>query len=228
LETADTRDSKRGSIKVSSEDAYLHDQAQQMRAGAYELLAAMLSKEPSEDILQVLREIDAQGDDVSSDAGTPPELGSGQLGMGWQLLRQASLKANTEQVREEYFDLFVGVGRGELVPFGSWYLTGFLMEKPVSVLRADLAQLGIERQEGVTESEDHIASLCDAMAILIRNAEEISFTRQKTFYNDHLQPWVGRFFSDLQAARTARFYRSVGFFGEAFFSFEEQLLSMQS
>nr|MBX2836443.1 molecular chaperone TorD family protein [Gammaproteobacteria bacterium] len=90
------------------------------------------------------------------------------------------------------------------------------------------AQLGIERQEGVTESEDHIASLCDAMAILIRNPDEISFTRQKAFYNDHLQPWVGRFCNDLQAARCARFYRSVGFFGEAFFSFEEQLFSMQT
>jgi len=226
LETADTKIRKRGTIQISSEDEFLQDQAQQMRAGVYELLSAMLAKEPTDEIIRVLREIDVQQPANATDEAV--NLGDGQLAMGWQLLQQASEKADTAQLREEYFDLFVGVGRGELVPFGSWYLTGFMMEKPVSVLRSDLAQLGIERQQGVSESEDHIASLCDAMAIIIRSGQEVSFDRQKMFYNDHLQPWVGRFYSDLQAARSAHFYRSVGFFGEAFASFEEQLFSMQS
>jgi TorA maturation chaperone TorD len=102
------------------------------------------------------------------------------------------------------------------------------MEKPVALLRAELIRLGIERQEGVVESEDHIAALCDAMALIIRNSEEISLDTQRQFFNDHLAPWVGRFFNDMQNAKAAHFYRSVGFFGESFFEFEQQLLDMQS
>jgi TorA maturation chaperone TorD len=148
--------------------------------------------------------------------------------MGWELMKQASLKFDLEAVHDEYFSLFLGVGRGELVPFGSWYITGFLMEKPVAVLRSELIRLGIERQEGVVESEDHIAALCDAMALIIRSSEEISLETQQQFFNDHLAPWVGRFFNDMQNAKAAHFYRSVGFFGESFIEFEQQLLDMQS
>ena len=102
------------------------------------------------------------------------------------------------------------------------------MEKPVAALRSDLARLGIERQSGIVESEDHISALCDAMALIIRNGNEISLDTQRAFFNDHIAPWVHQFFSDMQNAKTAHFYRSVGFFGESFFDFEQQLLQMQS
>ena len=118
------------------------------------------------------------------------------------------------------------MGRGEVVPFGSWYLTGFLMEKPLALLRADLERFGIERQEGVPESEDHIAALCDAMALIIRSGEEIPFAAQQAFFAAHLEPWAGRFFEDLQAAPSANFYRAVGFFGASFIDVERQLLGM--
>ena len=203
-------------IPVRSEQEFLDDQAQVARASVYELLGRLLAREPAEETLQGLRNI---GDVDASE---------GQVAMGWQLMKQAAQKTDLQAVHEEYFSLLIGVGRGELVPFGSWYITGFLMEKPVAVLRADLARLGIERQQGVVESEDHIASLCDAMALIIRNSNEISLTTQQDFFNDHLAPWVQRFFSDMQNARAAHFYRSVGFFGESFFDFEQQLLQMQS
>ena len=203
-------------IPVRSEQEFLEDQAQVARASVYELLGRLLAREPAEETLQGLRNI---GDVDASE---------GQVAMGWQLMKQAARKTDLQAVHEEYFSLLIGVGRGELVPFGSWYITGFLMEKPVAVLRADLARLGIERQQGVVESEDHIASLCDAMALIIRNSNEISLTTQQDFFKDHLAPWVQRFFSDMQNARAAHFYRSVGFFGESFFDFEQQLLQMQS
>ena len=91
-----------------------------------------------------------------------------------------------------------------------------------------MAALGIERQEGIVESEDHIAALCESMAIIIRSSDEIPLATQQQFFNDHLEPWVGRFFNDMQNAKAAHFYRSVGFFGESFFDFERQLLDMQS
>lgn len=208
--------SDRPALSVKSEHEFLQDQAQAMRAAVYELLGSLLAKQPDEDTLQRLRNI---GDVDASE---------GQIAMGWELMKQASVKFDQEAVHDEYFSLFLGVGRGELVPFGSWYITGFLMEKPVAVLRSELIRLGIERQEGVVESEDHIAALCDAMALIIRNSEEISLDTQQQFFNDHLAPWVGRFFNDMQNAKAAHFYRSVGFFGESFFEFEQQLLDMQS
>ena len=216
LQTTATRAGKPVTIKVSSEQEFVNDQAQAMRAGVYELLSALFASEPDQSLLDTLASIDEV------------DTSDGQLAMGWELLRQASGKTSTAELSEEYFNLFLGVGRGELVPFGSWYITGFLMEKPVSVLRADLAQLGIERQQGVTDSEDHIAGLCDAMALIIRHSDEIGFERQKAFYTDHLQPWVKRFFGDLQNANAAKFYRSAGFFGEAFFAFEDQLFEMHT
>ena len=203
-------------IPVRSEQEFLEDESQAARASVYELLGRLLAREPAEETLQSLRDI---GDVDASE---------GQVAMGWQLMKQAARKTDLRAVHEEYFSLLIGVGRGELVPFGSWYITGFLMEKPVAVLRADLVRLGIERQQGVVESEDHIAALCDAMALIIRNSDEISLTIQQDFFNDHLAPWVQRFFSDMQNARAAHFYRSVGFFGESFFDFEQQLLQMQS
>jgi TorA maturation chaperone TorD len=208
--------SDRPVLSVKSEHEFLQDQAQVMRASVYELLGSLLARQPDEDTLQRLRNI---GEVDASE---------GQIAMGWELMKQASLKFDQEAVHDEYFSLFLGVGRGELVPFGSWYITGFLMEKPVAVLRSELIRLGIERQEGVVESEDHIAALCDAMALIIRNSEEISLETQQQFFNDHLAPWVGRFFNDMQNAKAAHFYRSVGFFGESFIEFEQQLLDMQS
>ena len=203
-------------LTVRSEDAFLHDQAQSTRAGVYELLGRLMVREPDEELLQVLRDI---GEVDASE---------GQVAMGWELMKQASRKTTQANVKIEYFDLFVGVGRGELVPYGSWYLTGFLMEKPLALLRLDLADLGIERQGGVRESEDHIAGLCDAMAIIIRSHDDIPLATQQAFFNGHLAPWAGRFFNDLQNAQAAHFYRSVGFFGESFFDFEQRLLSMRS
>lgn len=203
-------------LTVKSERAFLEDQAQATRAAVYELISSLLASQPNEPVLHRLRNI---GD---------VDTGDGQIAMGWELMKQASRKTDLAAVHDEYFDLFIGVGRGELVPFGSWYMTGFLMEKPVAVLRGELNRLGIERQPGVVESEDHIAALCDAMALIIRNSGEIPLDTQQAFFNDHLAPWVGRFFNDMQSARAAHFYRAVGFFGESFFDFEQQLLGMQS
>ncbi len=200
-------------FEIKSDEQFVHDELQHMRAGVYELLGRLFASEPDAELLAILQQID--GVDTSD----------GPLAMGWELLKQASTKADLDAVRQEYFDLFIGVGRGELVPFGSWYMTGFLMEKPLAALRADLRRLGIERQSGVRESEDHIAALSDAMSILIRSNEPLA--QQQQFFSDHIAPWANSFFNDLQEANAARFYRSVGFFGASFIDVEKQLLAMK-
>jgi len=204
----------RSVLQVRSEEAFLADEMQAARAGTWAFLAQVLRSAPDEallDTLRALRDIDT---------------GEGPIAMGWELLRRAAGQTDERAVADEYFALFIGLGRGELVPFGSWYLTGFLMEKPLALLRRDLARLGIEREAGVAESEDHAAALAETMAILIRAGEDVPLTEQRSFFKDHLSAWMPRFFQDMQSAERAGFYRSVGFFGEAVLTFEAALLDM--
>ncbi|MGB0756514.1 MAG: TorD/DmsD family molecular chaperone, partial [Candidatus Puniceispirillaceae bacterium] len=121
-----------------------------------------------------------------------------------------------------------GVGRGELLPYCSYYLTGFLNEKPLANLRKDMAQIGMARADDVKDPEDHIASLCDMMAGLITGAfgRPFSVSEQANFFNKHLAPWAGLFFSDLEAAKTAVFYAPVGTMGRIFMDIESQAFSM--
>jgi TorA maturation chaperone TorD len=46
-------------------------------------------------------------------------------------------------IRNEYVELFVGVGRGEVLPFASYYLTGFLNDRPLANLRGEMDAIGI-------------------------------------------------------------------------------------
>jgi TorA maturation chaperone TorD len=142
---------------------------------------------------------------------------------------QAALDAEDDAALERgYHDLFVGVGRGELLPYASYYLTGFLNEKPLAELRADLGNLGFARSEGVFEPEDHIASLCDVMAQLIGGtmAGEFSVYDQERFFGAHIKPWAAKFFADLEAAKSAGPYRFIGGIGKLFMEIEEEGFGM--
>jgi TorA maturation chaperone TorD len=148
------------------------------------------------------------------------------MAAAWRMLAQAGERADRDALDDEYHALFIGIGRGELVPYGSWYLTGFLMEQPLALLRRDLARLGFERQPDVREPEDHAAALCETMALLIGGDEAAGLDQQREFFERHLAPWMGRFFRDMQGAESARFYRAVGYFGEQFMTIEQQYLGM--
>lgn len=183
-----------------------------IRADAYRLLAMLLGKPPSAPILAYLRERDE------------PESADGSLAAGWRALKQASDDADLETLEDEFHALFIGLGCGELVPYGSWYQTGALVGTQLAMLRRDLSALGIERQPGVSEPEDHVAALCETMALIISSDSEISVGSQKVFFHNHLGPWIGGFFRDMQEANAAHFYRAVGRFGAAFIKTEERYL----
>ncbi|MEZ5740864.1 MAG: molecular chaperone TorD family protein [Burkholderiaceae bacterium] len=184
-----------------------------LRAGAYRLLANLLCNAPSADLLGQLAAADAQDD------------GTDDVGAALEALGLAASAIPAEQVADEYQALFIGVGRGELLPYGSWYLTGFLMEKPLGLLRDHLMQLGFERSDDVAEPEDHVAALCEVMSLLI--TDQASHETQQEFFERHMSPWFGRFFGDLQAAQGARFYRAVGLFGSAFTDLEITYFAMR-
>jgi TorA maturation chaperone TorD len=150
----------------------------------------------------------------------------GQMKAAWAVLQQAASQAVVDDLADEYQELFVGIGRGELLPYGSWYLTGFLMEKPLAELRTDLGRLGFERQAETREPEDHAAALCETMSLIIASGAAISYAQQRDFFRKHLAPWMGRFFADMAAAKSARFYRAVGILGEQFLEIERNYLDM--
>lgn len=184
------------------------------RVQVYALLGALLAGPPPAELLQALRELEA-----------PPAQAGRDMAAAWGAIKQAAVRADVGVLAEEYQDLFIGIGRGELVPYGSWYVTGFLMEKPLAELRMDLKRFGFERQEGVSEPEDHAAALCETMGLLA-SSPEISLDTQRKFFEKHVEPWMGRFFGDMTSAKSARFYRAVGLLGERFLEVEKAYLSM--
>jgi TorA maturation chaperone TorD len=193
------------------------DDGDTLRAGVYRLFGQLLAAPPSTGQLDELTRID--------DSGLDDQGREGSMAGVWQALKLAGGRATVESVSNEYSDLFVGLSRGELVPYGSWYMTGLLMDQPLVVLRRDLAELGIKRKQDVFEPEDHISALCEAMSLVIESPD-IPFEAQQKFFNCHLAPWAIQFFTDLQQAKSAGFYRVVGLFGERFFEFECRYLSM--
>jgi TorA maturation chaperone TorD len=148
------------------------------------------------------------------------------LGVAHAALAQAADGASTENIEREYFDLFIGVGRGELLPYGSYYLTGFLNERPLARLREDLRDLGIERVDQLHDPEDHAAVLCEIMAGLIRGRFAAAVERQQQIFEKHLAPWIGRFFADLAGAEAADFYRHVGAIGRLFIEIETRAFAL--
>ncbi len=188
-----------------------------LRADTYSILACLLSAPPTRHLLDCLERIESSPDD--GDAGN--------IGVAWQQIRRAAAQWNLQSLDDEYHALFVGLGRGEVVPFGSWHLTGFLMEQPLSDLRDDLKSLGIAPDENQKDPEDHIAALCEAMALIIC-ADDIDESRERRFFARHVHVWAGKFFRELQAAKSAQFYKAVGLLGQRFVELENQYLDIQT
>lgn len=189
------------------------DDVDQLRARHYDLLAVLLGRAPDQPLLDRLTLL--SGDDSA-------------LGRLTANLARAAAQTDAAAVEREFFNLFIGVGRGELLPYASYYLTGFLNERPLARVRGDLAALAIERQERVSEPEDHVAVLFEAMAGLAAGRFAAPPGEEQRFFERNLQPWAERFLADLEAANAARFYRSVGALGRAFLEIEAEAFAMSA
>lgn len=197
----------------SAEQRALED-AEKTRIATYTILARLFRAAPDDELLLSL-------------AGCDDDLTTGsQLATAWNDLAAACRRADPAALDREFHALFIGLGRGEVLPYASWYLSGFLLDKPLAKLRSDLNELGIERAENVPESEDHVAAICETMALLVDAEAGIDIAGQKKFFDQHLQPWISRFFADVKAARNADFYCRVADLGQRFFEFEESWLSL--
>jgi TorA maturation chaperone TorD len=187
------------------------DDADLLRSRQYALLSRLLGAPPDAALL-------AQIAALAGDA-TP-------LGRAYGALAAAAARTPAEAVSREFFELFVGVGRGELLPYASFYLTGFLNERPLAELRRDLARLGVGRAEGRHEPEDHIAFLCEVMAGLASGRFAAAGIDQAAFFARHLAPWAAQFFDDLAIAPSAAFYRPLAEIGRHFMDIETRAFAL--
>ncbi|WP_407522445.1 TorD/DmsD family molecular chaperone [Methylobacterium oryzisoli] len=189
------------------------DEIDVLRARQYDLLAAVLGRPPSLDLIAALRGL---------------EGGDSPLGRAHAALALAAAGAGLHAVDRDYFDLFIGVGRGKILPYASYYLTGFLNERPLARVREDLMALGIERDPGLSEPEDHIAILFDVMAGLAAGRFPAPEGGERHFFDRHLKPWAGRLFSDVEASAATPFYRAVGALGRTFVRIETEAFAMDA
>lgn len=184
-----------------------------LRAQLYLLLARYLDGPPTQASLATAAAL--VGDDAP-------------LGRAITSLVTTARASDLDRLSEEYHELFVGLGRGQLVPFGSYYLTGFLNEKPLARLRQVMAERAIAREDGIAEPEDHIASLAEMMAGFITGGfgAPMSLAEQKLFYGEHIGSWAPHFFRDLAGNAISPFYAALGAVGQAFLDIEERAFRM--
>ncbi len=207
------REVLRPDLYSANEADQVVDDVAQARAQEYALLGTLLIRAPGAALLERLGAL----------RGDPTPLGVAHAG-----LAQAASEATVEQVEREFFNLFIGIGRGEVLPYASYYLTGFLHERPLARLRSDLAPLGIERVESNKEPEDHAATLCEIMSGLTSGRLPAPQGSDQQIFEKHLTPWIGRFFADLERAEAANFYRRVGTLGRVFIDIETEAYSLPS
>jgi TorA maturation chaperone TorD len=189
------------------------DDVEMARSQEYALLSTLLARAPDQALLARLAEL-------SGDASP--------LGLAHAAVADAARRTSAARVEREYFDLFIGLGRGELLPYGSYYLTGFLHDRPLARLREDLIRLGLERAAGQAEPEDHAAILCEVMAGVVSRRFPAAPDADRTLFDNHLSPWIGRFFADLEGAEVADFYRRVGRLGRVFIEIETEAFALPS
>jgi TorA maturation chaperone TorD len=184
------------------------------RADLYGLLASLFYAPASQQLLDTIGAAQTEGDGV--------------LQLAWADLSSACKLAQAESVREEYEALFIGVGKPEVMLYGSFYLSGFLMEKPLAALRTDLANLGLQREESIPESEDHIAALCEVMRYLIASEDILhaNIAAQIQFFANHMQPWVLQMCDAVTDHPGTRFYAPVAQLAKRFFEVEMQAFDM--
>jgi TorA maturation chaperone TorD len=186
----------------------------QARANFYALLANLFYRAPDDRLLQAVA------------VAEPPD---GALHDAWVALGDAASVTPADAVYEEYEELFIGVGKAPISLYGSVYLAGFMMEKPLAELRDTLAEMGFSRSGTVREPEDHVAALCDVMRALIVgdvNHAPAPIAAQHKFFSTHMQPWIEDCMGSISAYHRANFYKRVAVFASVFFEVEKDAFEM--
>ncbi len=180
-----------------------------LRADLYDYLSALLARPPERELIERTRALEG---DIT------------ELGQAVSSLATIAGRSAEPGLEREFARLFIGLGRGELLPYASYYMTGFLNERPLAALRAELRRLGVRRADNVFEPEDNIATLCEVMGGLIRGrfGAPAPLDAQREFFARHMAPWAEHFFTDLERAKGSLFYAPVGSMGRVFMTIEKE------
>lgn len=188
------------------------------RADFYALLSKLFSGRIDAEFLAGFKQFEKESVDPSS-----------PLGFEFQELLRAIEASSMDAIREEYESLFIGVGKPDIMLYGSFYMAGFLNEKPLVALREDLAHLGLEAEKKLTETEDHISFLCEVMRYLIlEDNPPLPFTEQVQFFTRHMAPWYTQLCDAIETNGQTRFFKTVGRLARVFFDIETQSFDFES
>jgi TorA maturation chaperone TorD len=191
------------------------------RANFYALISRLFASPPDAALLSAIA---ASPPLSTADGGAP-------LAMAWSKLIAASGVVDDESTREEYDALFGGVGKAQINLHGSHHLTGFMMEKPLAALRADLAALGFARLQSQSLTEDHLSAVCEVMRILIVGGDGTaprSVAEQRLFFEKHLAPWFERCCLAISNSALANYYKVGAQFTCDFLRIERESFSVDS
>ena len=188
------------------------------RADLYGLIARFFHLPPDQELLdQIAATADQQ--EVAEDA---------PLAKAWMNLVEVA-KNNTAQAWRDEFDAnFISVGKPNVILNGSFYMAGHLNERPLVNIRKALEEFGLESAEEVTETEDHISSLCEVMRYLIAGDDvEISnLTNQRIFFNEHIRPWYDELCDAIEGTPEMHLYHPVAALTREFLAIEGQSFDM--
>ena len=190
------------------------DETERMRASLYRLLGLALAHPPDADFLAAMSRISG---------------GAGEFGDGLRMVAAQAGRSAPAEVLREYDALFIGITHGEIIPYASFYLTGFLYERPLARLRGDMAEFGLALADGRSDPEDHIATIFEVMASLIDGTSTAAqrLERQHAFFRMHIEPWAARLFADLEVAASARLYRPIATLGRLLVALDQEAFLME-
>lgn len=188
------------------------------RADLYGLIARFFHLPPDQELLdQIAATADQQ--EVAEDA---------PLAKAWMNLVEVAKNNPAQAWRDEFDANFISVGKPNVILNGSFYMAGHLNERPLVNIRKALEEFGLESAEEVTETEDHISSLCEVMRYLIAGDDvEISnLTNQRIFFNEHIRPWYDELCDAIEGTPEMHLYHPVAALTREFLAIEGQSFDM--
>ena len=191
------------------------------RADLYGLIARFFYQPPDQELLDQIAASAADETSRSSQGNAP-------LAQVWLSVVEVA-KNNSAKAWHDEFDLnFISVGRPNVILNGSFYMAGHLNEKPLIEIRRALDAFGLESAQDITETEDHISSLCEVMRYLIAgdDVEVSNLTNQQIFFNAHIRPWYEQLCEAIEEIPEMHLYHPVAALTREFLDIEGHSFDM--
>ena len=191
------------------------------RADLYGLIARFFYQPPDQELLDQIAASAADETSRSSQGNAP-------LAQVWLSVVEVA-KNNSAKAWHDEFDLnFISVGRPNVILNGSFYMAGHLNEKPLIEIRRALDAFGLESAQEITETEDHISSLCEVMRYLIAgdDVEVSNLTNQQIFFNAHIRPWYEQLCEAIEEIPEMHLYHPVAALTREFLDIEGHSFDM--